>query len=350
MKLLLTILLSAMLSSSFTQTISEKIDSLLFDYGAPNPGAAVLILKDDEAIYKKGMGLATLKENIPVTNETNFRLASITKQFTAAAILLLIEDDAVSLNDKMKNIFPEWPAYANEITVKHILTHTSGLWDYEELIHDSAKIQVKDKDVLDLLLNQDSLYFAPEDSFRYSNSGYAVLKLLVEKVSGKTFSSFLEEKVFKPLGMNNTLAYESGISKVENRAYGHNRTDSGWVEKDQSITSAVLGDGGIYSSIEDLNKWLTAYFNGDVISKKIMEEATSRKKLNNGAVIDYGYGWRFKTFNDKNVIYHPGSTMGGRNIIYLIPEEKIKIIFLSNRNEGDTIAIAEAAAKLLTAR
>lgn len=333
-----------MMNSSFSQNVGSDylfVDSLLADYGGNNPGASVMIIKDGEAVLSKAYGLANIDNNLPVTTKTNFRLASVTKQFTAACILKLISEEKLSFHNTLKDLYPEFPDYGKKITIQYLLTHTSGLIDYEDLIPDTATIQVYDNDVLNMMMTQDSTYFEPGSQYRYSNTAYALLKMIIEKISGQSFNNYLRQIIFIPLGMNNTVAHTEGITIVQNRADGCSRTDSGFIKTDQSLTSAVLGDGGIYSSVEDLYKWDQALYSDKIIPHDLLNEAITRKKLTSGEIIDYGYGWRLKKFLDREVVYHTGSTMGGRTIIYRIPSEQLTVIFLSNRNEGDTLLIAE---------
>jgi CubicO group peptidase (beta-lactamase class C family) len=214
-----------------------------------------MVIKNGEIIFQKGYGLANIELKQPVIETTNFRLASVTKQFTAMSILLLIERGKLKYNTALKEIFPDFPEFGSKINIKHLLQHTSGLIDYEDLIHDSVTIQLKDKDVLELMMKTNSTYFEPGSQHKYSNSGYALLALTVEKISGKPFRDFLYDNIFKPLEMENTIAFENNINEVTNRAYGYTITENGIDLTDQSITSAVLGDGGIYSSLNDLYLW-----------------------------------------------------------------------------------------------
>ena len=320
----------------------EKVEDLFSDYRTgESPGASVLVAMNGKIVFVKTYGYANLEEKIFVETKTNFRLASVTKQFTAAAVLILVQRELLNLETKLTDIFTDFPAYGNKITIKHLLTHTSGLIDYEDLIPDMATIQVKDADVLRMLYEQNSTYFVPGSKFRYSNSGYALLAVIVEKISEQGFSKFLKEYIFEPLQMNTTVAHEEGNSVVNNRAYGYSRTDSGWIRKDQSLTSAVLGDGGIYSSIEDLYKWDKSLYKNMILSERMLQESTTRSLLNDGEKIDYGYGWHLKTHKGNEIVYHGGSTQGFRNVIYRVPSQKFTVIILTNRNEGEPEKIAD---------
>ncbi|MHC1739221.1 MAG: serine hydrolase domain-containing protein [Ignavibacteriaceae bacterium] len=314
----------------------DRIDSLLHQYNHPSsPGAGVFISYARKILLKQGLGYAEIEKDKKVSVSTNFRLASVTKQFTATAILQLIEKNRLSLETKLTEIFPEFPSYAKEISIYHLLSHTSGLIDYEDLIHDTVTVQVRDNDVLRLMLTTDSTYFEPGSKWRYSNTAYSLLALTVERISGLSFPDYLSKFIFQPLGMDNTIAFVQGINEVSERAYGYSKSGDTWIRTDQSVTSAVLGDGGIYSSINDLIKWENSLRDFSILDKKSVDLATTRKQLNDGTVVNYGFGWHIKNFNGREVIYHTGSTRGFRNIIYRIPELELVIILLTNRNEGE---------------
>lgn len=328
-------------------TAEQSIDEIMKAYNAPHvPGASVLVMKNDSVLFKKAYGYADVSDKRPVTTTTNFRLASITKQFTAMSVMLLAEREQLSFNDPISRFFPDFPSYGKEITVRHLLNHTSGLPDYESFVPDSQTVQVLDADCLRLMHNADSLYFPAGTKYQYSNTGYALLALIVEKTSGMSFAGFLKKNIFDVVGMKTSVAFENGISVVPNRAYGHSRTDSGWTQTDQSNTSAVLGDGGIYSNVEEMAVWISALWNFKLIPQQTQQIAWSSANLNDGTAVDYGIGWHLEKYND---IYHPhhgGSTRGFRNHILVFPDRNLMVIILSNRNEGDPINEAHAIADI----
>ena len=205
-----------------SQTNETVVDALFHDFDQTNaPGAAVTVIRDGKPLFAKGYGLADLEKKIPCTTNTNFRLASVTKQFTAMAVLILAEEGQLSLEDHLPRFFPEFPEYGKAIALHHLLTHTSGLPDYEDHIPQGTTIPLSDRDVLFILRHQSKTDFPPGSQFHYSNSSYALLALIVENVSGKTFPAFVKEKIFDPLGMTNSIAYVAGRSCVPNRAYGY---------------------------------------------------------------------------------------------------------------------------------
>ena len=237
----------------------SRVDSIFAGLAdGQSPGVAVLVRKDDRTIVERGYGVRDLRTRAPIDARTDFRLASFTKQFTAMAVMLLVHDGKLRYDETLTRILPDFPEYGRSITVRQLLTHTAGLPDYEELMGGgpwSEDRQIQDEEVLALLKRQTAPKFAAGTSWAYSNSGYVVLGLIVAKVSGIPFGEFLRQRIFQPLDMSQTLVYVKGKNSVPNRAFGHTKRPEGFIETDQSSTSATQGDGGIYSNLEDLAKW-----------------------------------------------------------------------------------------------
>src|SRR5262249_11012920 len=217
--MLTLLLVGSHLASASDANYAEKIDAILAAAGVKqgnDPGAAVLVVKNGKVLFERGYGVTDLKSLRKIDAHTNFRLASVTKQFTAMAIMLLVHDGRLHYDDRLTDIFPDFPEYARAITIRHLLNHTSGLQDYEDLMPPPdpnlpvEQIQIQDAGVLDLLKQQKTTKFTPGSKWDYSNSGYVVLGLIVQKVSGKSFPDFLHDRIFAPLGMNKTLAYVRG--------------------------------------------------------------------------------------------------------------------------------------------
>ena len=326
----------------------DAIDSLFVAFDAPGmPGASVVVVRNGSAILKRSYGLADVDSGIPVTSATNFRLASLSKAFTAASVLLLVADGALTLEDRASKHLPELPPHARDVTLRHLLTHTSGLWDYEEFVPDTQTRQVKDVDALRLLASHaESLYFAPGSEWRYSNSGYALLALIVERASGERYAQFLQHRIFGPLGMRGTMAYEDGRSALTNRAYGHRVRGDSVRRTDQSNTSAVLGDGGIYSSIDDLVLWDAALSAGTLIPDSLWRDATTAYRLGDGRSTEYGYGWFIDRFDGHLRHRHHGETRGFTNSIYRFPEQRLTTIVLTNRSDAAPWEKNDAIARL----
>jgi len=303
-------------------------------------------------VFGRGYGVTDQRTLRPIDANTNFRLASFTKQFTAAAIMLLARDGKLHYDDHLTDFFPEFPAYGKSISIRNLLNHTSGLPDYEDILMKHYPDtppeeipQILDAGVLKLLEQQTSAKFAPGSKWEYSNSGYAVLAMIVEKVSGRSFGQFLQERIFAPLKMKNTLAYEKGKNEVPHRAYGHSRLDQsndkdGWRETDQSPTSAVLGDGGIYSYLSDLAKWDRVLRNHTLLSEAEMQPALTPAqptdgpaKIPDGPAVSYGFGWFLDPYQGHKRMWHDGETIGFRTTIQRFPDDKMTIIVLANRTD-----------------
>lgn len=333
---------------SSRMTLDSSIDALMAPYAlSDGPGAAVLVMQNDSVLFRKAYGLAECERREPVRTTTNFRLASVTKEFTAMCIMILARRHLLSYDDTLGRYFPGLPSYGRAITIRQLLTHTSGIPDYEDLIPDTQTVQVHDRDCLALVAQADSTYFPPGTAYRYSNTGYALLALIAESVSGKRFADLLTDEIFSKVGMSNSVAFEDGISTVENRAYGYARTGDAWIRADQSVTSAVLGDGGIYSSVEDLSRWVAALYHHRLIDAGTQTIAWRRGTLNDGRAIDYGYGWHIEDLRGIAHPYHGGSTRGFRNAIQLFPDRHLMIVILTNRDEGDPAVPARAIADLV---
>lgn len=325
---------------------SEAVDKLMRDYDGLVPGASVLVLEDGKTILATSYGLADLENRIAATPSTNYRLASVTKQFTATAIMILAERGLLNYDEPIGRFFPSMPEVARAVTVRQLLTHTSGLVDYEDLIPESETRQVHDADVLKLLEGAQKTYFPSGSGYRYSNSGYALLALIVEKVSGRSFASFLKSEIFQPLGMDATVAFEEGISSVPNRAFGHSRKNDGWERTDQSVTSAVLGDGGIYSSIDDLVRWDHALENPTLVRPESLRQSWTPATDTDEPGVRYGFGWRISEHDGRRVLWHSGETRGFRNVLVRIPEQRLTVVILTNRNEGSLYPLALRIADL----
>ncbi|MCB1561777.1 MAG: beta-lactamase family protein [Xanthomonadales bacterium] len=317
------------------------VESTMDRYDGKVPGASWLVVKDGQILAMRATGMADLEASVAATTATNYRLASISKQFTAAAILLLVEDGKLRLDDRLRSWLPELPPATASISLHQVLTHSSGLLDYEELMNDQADAQVSDQDVLDILSQANRLYFEPGSGYRYSNSGYVLLGLVIERASGQRLPAYLKQHIFGPLGMHGTLLYEASHGpEVPHRAFGYSDSGNGWQRTDQSPTSATRGDGGIYSSVRDLALWNAALDNNRLLSASSRELASAEHSRIVGEDWDgsYGYGWRLTG----DTQWHSGETIGFRNVIVRWPAQRLTVIILSNRNDPEPYATALA--------
>ena len=340
MRSALAMLVAVMLAACAADREAE-VDRLFSDYSADGmPGASVMVIQDGEPVLTKSYGLANVEERVPIGPETDFRLASVTKQFTATSVLMLVDRGKLDLDDSIRKYFPEFPPFADKVTIRHMLQHTSGLEDYEPIYGDRFPEQVTDAGVVDIISRTEGTYFEPGSQHRYSNSAYAILSELVSKLSGQSFPEFLDENIFTPLGMDNTVAFVAGRSVVPNRAYGYTVTDGVVEYSDQSAWSAVLGDGGIYTSVLDLVRWDRAQYTNDLVSPALQKEALTPGHEN------YGFGWVIDDYRGHKRYHHSGSTSGFRNFMQRFPNDQLTVIVLTNRAEPDVEPLANKVADL----
>ncbi|HZX80808.1 MAG TPA: serine hydrolase domain-containing protein [Lysobacter sp.] len=323
-------------------SLDQRVDALMRDYQGDVPGASLLVLQDGVPRLRRSYGMADLEAGKAATPRSNYRLASVSKQFTATAILLLAEQGRLRLDDPVRRWLPTLPAAADDVSLHHLLTHTSGLLDYEDLMDPADTRQVHDIDVLHLLEAQNRTYFAPGSGYRYSNSGYALLALVVERASQQRYADFLRDGVFRPLGMTQTVAHEDGRSNVADRAFGYSFEHGAWRRTDQSTTSAVLGDGGIYSSIDDLAKWDAALGDERLLARSTLDLAFAPVTPTDDPDVHYGYGWRITG----ETLWHSGESIGFRNVIVRYPQRRLTVVLLTNRNDPEPYALARKIAAL----
>jgi CubicO group peptidase (beta-lactamase class C family) len=355
-----------------------KLEAIFAPLSGPkSPGVAVLVKKDGRALFERGYGVRDLRTFTAIDLQTNFRLASCTKQFTAMAIMLLVHGGKLRYDETLAEIFPEFPAYGQSITVRNLLNHTSGLQDYETLMeqeersgghHWTEQNQIQDAEVVALLEKQDSTVFPPGTKWAYSNSGYVLLGAMVAKVSGKSFGEFLHDRIFSPLKMDQTLAYEKGKNEIANRAFGHTKAADGWKQSDQSSTSATLGDGGVYSSLRDLAKWDDAVAQHTVLGENEMRPALTPVKLGGGVrpewpqdsdrpagtAVSYGFGWFLDPYRGQPRMWHYGDTMGFHTYIERFGGDAaghgaLTVVVLCNRTDLNPEELAARIADLFLA-
>ena len=346
----ITVLSALMLSGPthplLAQSPRRAADSLMAPYAAPaGPGASLLVMRNGRVVYARGYGLADVEHGTSVTSATNFRLASLSKQFTATAVMLLVAGRSLHYDDDITTILPDLPPFARGVTVRNLLNHTGGLPDYEDFVPDSQTAQVHDRDIPALIGRASAPKFAPGTRYDYSNTGYGLLALIVERVSGLRFADFLHDRIFAPLGMTGTVAFEDGGSRVAQRAYGHSLNANGVQGTDQSNTSAVLGDGGVYSSVVDLAKWLRALERHSLIGADAQALAWTPPTLPNGAKTEYGFGWFVDRDEGTPRVRHHGESRGFTNGIVFYPARHLSVVVLTNRTGGAPWDIAQRIAE-----
>jgi CubicO group peptidase (beta-lactamase class C family) len=373
---LVSLAIAALASGQATEEGIPKRLASLFTDRIPNdaPGLAVLVKREGRVLIEAGYGVRSLAGQEKIDAHTNFRLASLSKQFTAMAVMLLVHDGRLRYEETLSEIFPEFPAYGKTISVRNLLDHTSGLPDYEELMERAerergtrwtAARQISDGEVLTLLEQTDRGKFPPGTQWEYSNSGYVVLGLVVAKRCGESFGEFLHQRVFAPLQMDSTLLFENGKNEVRRRAYGHSLQNGALAETDQSPTSATQGDGGVYSNLADLSRWDDALRNHTLLGEADFAPAVTPATLPRGAgqklaedapvslrseARGYGFGWFLDLEDAHPLMWHYGDTTGFKSVILRYTRDGVTVIILANRTDLDPgrLALASAEAAGLT--
>ncbi len=318
--------------------ISAKVAALFEDYSAgESPGAAVMVIEDGEILFESGFGLADIDSGTPITPQSAFRLASVSKQFTAMAIMILADREQLACDDALTQYLPELERFGNDITLRHLLTHTGGLPDYyDALTEEAGESMPTTEQAMEFLAGWGEPLFPAGDRYEYSNPGYEMLALLVERVSGKTFGQFLQENIFGPLGMENSVAHESPDIEIRNRAFGYSRSDNSFVLNDDDALNLIIGSGGIYSTVEDLYLWDQALYTEKLVRRSTLDEAWSAAAFNNGEHSPYGFGWGLEPYGALGQrLSHAGGWVGFSTYIVRYPEHHFSVIILSNLDEFD---------------
>lgn len=308
-------------------------------------GATVLVSRHGKIIYKKAFGMANIELNVPMQTNNVFRIASLTKQFTAVAILQLMEQGKLDLKDEITKYIPGYPVQGATITIEHLLTHTSGIRDYTSITDtvQRSKMDVTPAEMIHYFQNQ-PMRFAPGTRYEYSNSNYFLLGYIIEKITGKTYPQYLEDNFFRPLGMTGSY-YGSDTKVIRNRASGYTQGEKE-IENAEAISmTRPYAAGAILSTVEDLFKWNNAVQSYKLVKKETLEKAFTRYKLVNGKESNYGYGWRFGFIQQSPSIWHGGLIPGFFTMAMYLPKEDVYVVVLSNCNcNSPEIVTAKLAA------
>ncbi|WP_188654869.1 serine hydrolase domain-containing protein [Yeosuana aromativorans] len=327
-KLFMIVILA--MQATYSQSLETQIDSILTTVfkEADEPGAVFLVTKDGKPIYRKAFGQANIELDVEMKPENVFQIGSMTKQFTAIAIMMLQEQGKLNVNDAISKYIPDYPN-GNNITIHHLLTHTSGIKDYTKMksIMGIAKKDMSPEELVDFFKNE-PVDFKPGEKFDYCNSGYVVLGYIIELVTGKTYEDFIEKSIFEKLGMNNSR-YASDKEIVKNRAYGyHNRGE--FTNKMQVSLSIPYASGSLMSTVDDMLKWQEAINTNSLITEVSKKKVFTNYTLNKGEHINYGYGWHLKDINGIPTREHGGSIFGFKSMGVYVPSLDIYVIGFSN--------------------
>jgi CubicO group peptidase (beta-lactamase class C family) len=314
--------------------MEAAVDEVFEDLTKPgSPGCALGVYRDGQMLYAKGYGLANVEENVPITAKSVFDIGSTSKQFTAASILLLEKQGKLSITDDVRKYLPELPDYGNKITILQLLNHTSGLRDYLTLT-DLAGVDIDgvttDEDALALIVRQRALNFTPGSDWLYSNTGFFLLSIIVQRITGKTLREFAAENIFTPLGMSHTQFRDNHAALIADRALAYDPN-----EKKDGYTLNVsyfeqTGDGAVHTSVEDLLKWDENFYTGQIGGKIFLAELQEHGKLNSGKTLNYAKGLFVADYRGLHTVRHGGSWGGYRAELLRFPDQHFSVACLCN--------------------
>lgn len=309
----------------------------------------VLVADKGAVIYDRSFGYADFNTKEPLTNESAFQLASVSKQFTAMGIMMLKQEGKLDFDDDVRKYIPKWPYEG--MTIRHLLNHTSGLQNYMWLLEHKWK---KDRapynhEVIAMMIKHElPLNFTPGKYFSYANTGYVVLAYIIERASGQFYGEYLKEHIFDPLGMKHTFAYSSVITRFnKEKLTGYRKRWRGYRTIPETVHDGCLGDKGIYSTAEDLFLWDQALYTEQLVSKEILKEAFTKAELRNKRKVNYGFGFRIKEDNGDKIIYHHGLWNGFRTSIIRNIDDTTTIIVLNHTNSSAKQPLVRKLEKLM---
>jgi CubicO group peptidase (beta-lactamase class C family) len=310
-----------------------------------SPGAGVLVAVDGRVVHEKGYGFANLSTRHRIDPGTNFRLCSVSKPFTALAVMILAEQGKLRYDDPLTHFFPQFPAWGKEVTVRHLLHHLSGMPDHEKLLMDtgllsknwprSARLphdrhEPTIREALAVLARQPGPNFPPGSKYEYSNAGYAVLAAVIEQASRRSYAEFLKEHIFHPAKMEYTVVYDQRKPPIPKPAISYAREGAGFRDIDYTPLNLIVGDEGVFSNINDLFRWEEAFFGGKIVPQRVLDLAFRPATLPGGGQTTYGFGWGLGDLNGHPRISHGGAWVGFRTDISRFPRDQLCVIVLSN--------------------
>jgi CubicO group peptidase (beta-lactamase class C family) len=341
-------------SGESLDALHKKVDDLFARWDKPDsPGCALGVIKDGRFVYRRGYGMANLEYGIPISSKSVFRIGSTSKQFTAMCIALLEEEGKLAVDDNIRKYFPEMPAYAEEISIRNLLHHTSGIRDYLTLwmlAGARGDDYFIDPEVVQMLARQKELNFVPGEEFLYSNSGYFLLSEIVKRVTGNSMRVYAQENIFKPLGMENTHFHDDHREIVENRASGYSPRRKG-IFSISMTTLGMIGDGGVFTCVDDLLRWNQNFYNNTLGKggSELIAKVLAPGRLNNGNKLDYAWGLMVNEYKGLKLVSHGGAFVGFRADMLRFPDQKFSVICLSNLSTFDPSRLARKVADIYLA-
>lgn len=318
-------------NADLSTAINQDMEKM---FKASEPGAAVIAVKDGQVVFRKGYGMANMELGVAIEPDMVFRIGSITKQFTAVSILMLMEQGKLSLSDEITKFLPDYPTQGHKITVEHLLTHTSGIKSYTGMAEWRPlwRKDLKLNELIDIFKNQ-PMEFAPGTKWNYNNSAYVLLGAIIEKASGQTYADFVEKNIFAPLGMNQSF-YDNTQRIIPRRAAGYSRNAGKFVNAEYLSMSHPHAAGSLMSTVDDLAKWDAALYTEKLVKQESLKKAWTAFVLNDGKPTTYGYGWGVNTLQGMQMITHSGGINGFTCDAVRLPESKVYVAILTNREGG----------------
>ena len=333
-------------------SIAARVDALFADVNTTSsPGCSLGVIRDGALVYTHGYGMANLDEGLALTPSSAFYIASTSKQFTAASVLLLAADGKLSLDDNVRKYIPELPDYGTPITIRNLINHTSGIRDYLGLLSlgaGRAENVMSDDDIIALIARQKALNFKPGSEYSYSNSGYFLLGQIVKRVTGTSLAAYAESRIFRPLGMIHTHFHDDRLQTIHHRVIGYDQARSGFTI-DYFGNFQGVGDGGLWTTIEDLALWDKNFYNTVVGGPALLQQQLMRGRLTNGDTLAYASGLMLGRYRGLPTVSHGGAFMGYRTELLRFPEQRFSVICLCNLSRMNPSALAKKVADVYLA-
>lgn len=326
------------------EALERNVDQIFTAYDKPgSPGCALGVVRDGNLVYKKGYGAASLELGVPLTPESVFYMGSVSKQFTAASVVLAAEQGFLSLDDDIRKYVPEIPSYGKPITLRQMLHHTSGFRDILSLLflagRNSEDIHPT-SELLDLLSRQKALNFTPGDEFLYSNTNYFLMSVVIRRATGEPLSQFAEENIFKPLGMAHTSFYDDRTVVLPGRVAAYAPRPGGGFRVDWSTNYDMVGGGGLMSSVDDLQLWDRNFYDNKLGKGTLLKEMQTQGVLNNGKQIQYALGLFISKYRGLPIVAHDGANFGYRTMLLRFPQQRLSVICLCNLGTSNPLRLS----------
>ncbi len=346
---------SSTLQAQQGDPVTRAVDSLFTGWAKPGaPGCGLGVIRDGKFVYRADYGTADLARNIPIGTRTTYYMASVSKQFAAAAVALASLQGHLSLDDEVRKYIPELPAYAAGITVRHLVHHTSGLRDYLGLLGLAGRLDAVHDDaaVIRLISQQRALNFPMGTRYSYSNSGYMLLSVVVKRATGRSLRDFAQQEMFGPLGMHDTYFYDDHTASHpagDRRTIGYQPTRGGGFESGVLPNFEQVGDGGLFSTVEDVLRWDQNFYDAKVGGARFLDLIHTTGRLADGTALEYAFGLQVTNYGGLRLVTHGGSFMGYRTVIHRFPEQRFSVVVLCNLGTASPEQLASAVADLYLA-